>query len=253
MPRVAFKAVVAAFLWVALATVALAQSPGPLQGKVFGSGNAALVVVLHGDLSSGGQATYHFDITKRIASANRNVTVMAMIRPGYSGGSGLKSRGSNNNRSDHYTKRNNTLVAQTIQNMAQQIGTSKIIGVGHSGGAAQLGGVLGLAPGLLDSTILVSCPCDIGKWRSMRGRSPWTKSASQSPHRQISRIANGTRLLLVVGTRDDNTSVVLSQDYAAAAQARGLSAQLITVNGAGHGFNKLQSTVLKTVNAELRR
>ncbi|MFY9211051.1 MAG: alpha/beta hydrolase [Aestuariivita sp.] len=253
MIRATLTAALAALSFVALATLALAQSPGPLQGKIYGSGNKALVVVLHGDLSSGGQATYHFDIANSIARANPNVTVMAMIRPGYSGGSGLKSPGSNTNRSDHYTKRNNQLVAQTIQNMAQQLGTTKVIGVGHSGGAAQLGGVLGLAPGLLDSAVLVSCPCDIATWRASKGRGPWKNSAGQSPDKQISKIAKGTRLVLIVGTRDDNTRLSLSESYAASAKARGLNVQLIPVNGAGHGFNKLQGTVLKSVNSELRR
>ncbi|WP_299354023.1 alpha/beta hydrolase [uncultured Shimia sp.] len=232
---------------------AFAQSPGPLQGKVYGSGNRALVVVQHGDVSSGGAANYHYDFARSVARANKNVTVFALLRPGYSDGKGLKSKGSNSGRRDHYTKTNNKLVAQTIQAMAKQVGTSKIIGVGHSGGAAQLGGVLGLAPGLLDSAILVSCPCDIATWRSKRGKSAWPKSASQSPHKQISKIAKGTRITLVVGTNDSNTFPDLSKDYVAAAKARGLSAQYVPVNGAGHGFSGTQSTVRKLVKTEINR
>lgn len=238
---------------VILATAAMAQSPGPLEGKVFGSGNRALVVVLHGDLSDGGPANYHYDLASQIASANKGVTVLAMLRPGYSDGAGLRSKGSNNNRADHYTQRNNAAVAQTIQAMARQIGTSRIVGVGHSGGAAQLGGVLGLAPGLVQRAVLVSCPCDIATWRKLRGRSAWSQSQPQSPDLQIPRIAKGTRIALVVGAKDDNTFPQLSEAYAAAAKARGLSATLVQVPGAKHNLNAaLQAAALKAVNLELR-
>ena len=247
------KLKLAALVWVAFSAVAVAQSPGPLNGKMFGSGSKALVVVLHGDVSSGGPANYHYGIAAKIASANPGVTVLALLRPGYEDGAELKSKGSNNNRRDHYTKRNNTLVAQTIQSMAQQVGTNRVIAVGHSGGAAQVGGVLGLAPGLVDSAILVSCPCNISKWRNMRGRSAWDKSNGQSPHRQITKIAGETRVTLVVGTSDDNTFPALSEEYVSKAKSSGVNATLVPVPGAGHSFNALEGTVLKVVNSEVRR
>ena len=137
--------------------------------------------------------------------------------------------------------------------MARQIGTSRIVGVGHSGGAAQLGGGLGLAPGLVQRAVLVSCPCDIATWRKLRGRSAWSKSQAESPHLQIPRIAKGTRIALVVGAKDDNTFPQLSEAYAAAAKARGLSATLVQVPGAKHNLNAaLQAAALKAVNLELR-
>ncbi|MDW3118416.1 MAG: alpha/beta hydrolase [Roseovarius pacificus] len=179
----------AALLVLGLASMAMAQSPGPLNGQVFGSGNRALVVVVHGDVSKGGPATYHYDLARRIADQNRGVTVFALVRPGYTGQSGAKSPGSNNGRRDHYTKQNNALVAKTIQNLAKATGNSKVIGIGHSGGAAQVGAIAGMYPGLIDSAILVSCPCNITEWRAKRGKSAWRNSLS--PHTYIKH-ARGT-------------------------------------------------------------
>ncbi|MCV2894097.1 alpha/beta hydrolase family protein [Lentibacter sp. XHP0401] len=237
-------------LTVGLALNAQAQSAGPLAGKVFGGGNAGLVVVLHGDVSSGGAADYHYDIAQKIASQNKGVTVLAMLRPGYSDGMGQKSKGSNNQRRDHYTKQNNKLVAQTIQAMAKQVGTSKIVAIGHSGGAAQLGVIIGAYPNLVDSAILVSCPCDIPRWRAMKGRKNWTKS--QSPHKFTSKVPTSTRVIAITGNKDDNTNPVLAQDYVAALRAKGVQAQFISANGASHGFNAMASLVAKSAKQSLR-
>lgn len=241
----------AALLVLGVAGMAMAQSPGPLNGHVFGSGNRALVVVVHGDVSRGGAATYHYDLAKRIAQQNNGVTVFALIRPGYTGEGGARSKGSNNGRRDHYTKRNNALVAQTIQKLAQATGNSKVIGIGHSGGAAQVGAIAGMYPGLLDSAILVSCPCNISEWRAKRGKSAWRNSLS--PHVYLKNVARGTRIFAVVGTNDSNAFPKLSQDYITAAKARGLAAAFVPVNGAGHGFDGLQRTVESIANTEIRR
>lgn len=112
---------------IGIASMATGQSPGPLNGQMYGAGNRALVVVVHGDVSKGGPATYHYDLARDIAKQGKNVSVFALVRPGYTGEKGQKSPGSNNGRSDHYTRQNNALVAQTIQNLAKSVGTSKVI------------------------------------------------------------------------------------------------------------------------------
>lgn len=232
-----------------LAHPAQAQSPGPLNGKMFGSGNKALVVVLHGDVSKGGPADYHYRLAEMLARQNAGVSVFAMLRPGYFDSQGLVSKGSHNNRRDHYTKGNNALVARTISALAERTRPGKIIAIGHSGGAAQLGVILGSAPGLVDRAILVSCPCNITEWRAMRGKSAWRKS--QSPSRFVNQIAPATRIFALVGTNDKNTFPKLSQDYVAKAQARGLHAVYLPVNGAGHGIGGLHSAILKLVKSEI--
>lgn len=65
VPRLSLR--FAAVLILGLASMAMAQFPGPLNGQVFGSGKRALVVVGHGDVSKGGPARYHYDIARQIA------------------------------------------------------------------------------------------------------------------------------------------------------------------------------------------
>lgn len=233
------------------ATPVIAQSPGPLDGRMFGGGNAALVVVLHGDVSKGGPANYHYDVAERIAQQNKGASVFALLRPGYSDGKGGKSKGSNNNRRDHYTAQNNALVAQTIAALAKQTGNRKVVVVGHSGGAAQVATILGTAPGLIGSAILVSCPCNIPEWRAKRGKKAWRNS--QSPHDFVGKIARPTRIIALSGTKDTNTFPQLSQDYIAAAKARGLAVAYVPVNGAGHDFRAFQSTVEQLVKSEIAK
>jgi len=251
MKRLYVSLHLATTLVLGIAASAMAQATGPRNGKIYGSGNRALVVVLHGDVSKGGPATYHNDIAQKIARQNNGATVFALVRPGYAGSGGIKSPGSNNGRRDHYTKQNNALVAQTIQNLAKATGNSRVIGVGHSGGAAQLGAIAGMYPGLLDSVILVSCPCDIAAWRRARGKSAWRNSLS--PHSYISRVARGTLIIAVVGTSDRNTFPKLSEDYVSAARARGLPAAYVPVSGAGHSFRGLQRTIENIVRSEFSK
>ncbi|WP_417728430.1 alpha/beta hydrolase family protein [Roseovarius sp.] len=241
----------AAIFFLGLANMAQAQSPGPLNGQIFGAGNRALVVVVHGDVSKGGPATYHYDLAKQIAEQSKDVSVFALVRPGYTGKKGQNSPGSNTGRRDHYTKENNALVAKTIQNLAKSIGASKVIGIGHSGGAAQLGAIAGIYPGLLDSVILVSCPCNIPEWRAKRGKSAWTNSLS--PHDHIAAMARGTRIFAVVGDKDTNTYPELSEAFVLAAKARGLPAAYVPVKGASHGFDQLQRTVEQLALKEIAK
>lgn len=229
---------------------AFAQSPGPLNGKFFGDGNQALVVVLHGNLYGGGPADYHYGFAKRIADQNAGATVFAMLRPGYYDGRGLKSKGSTNGRRDNFSRQNNRLVAETIQRIASALDVKKVIGVGHSGGAAQLGAIIGTHPGLLDSVVLVSCPCNISQWRAMQGRSPWKRS--QSPSRYVNKVSLTTAVTTVVGSEDSNTRPVISEQYVGKLRARGLRAKSILVPGGDHGFYSLQRTVERVVKTETR-
>ena len=241
-PLRAFAAFVLFIAACLLSAAASAQSPGPLEGRLFGNQNGrVLVVTLHGDLSDGSDASYHYDIARGIAGRNNNVLAMGILRPGYADGQGLRSRGSNNGRRDHYTRRNNQLVADTIQNLRNATGATQVIAIGHSGGAAQLGVIIGSNPGLIDTAILVSCPCDITRWRQMRGRGAWNSSLSPSDF--VRRVPASTRVIAVTGANDDNTVPVLAQTYIAQLQSRGISAAYVEVPGAGHSYGQMSGTV----------
>ena len=229
-----------------------AAGPGPLEGQIFGSGRDVLFVALHGDLSNGANADYHHDIARRIARSHSNVTAFGLIRPGYRDSAGNASRGSNNKRRDHYTSTNNKLVADTIRNLKNSIGASRVVALGHSGGAAQLGAVIGRFPGLIDSAILVSCPCDIKRWRQMRGRSAWTKS--QSPSRFVNKVPSSTRVIAITGSSDGNTRPVLASAYVERLQKNGVPSAFIEVSGADHGYGgALRRSAEQYASQEIKR
>lgn len=245
VPALPFRTLAAALaLMLCAALPVRADMFGPIAGKVYSTGSKALVIVLHGDSSP----TYIIDFAKDVARNNPTSTVVQMARPGYSI-KGERSKGSNNGKRDHYTKKNNQLLAQGIQAAAQRFPHQELIVVGHSGGAAQSGTIIGTYPGLIDTAILVSGPFDVARWRTTRG-SPWGKS--QSPVRYLDKVPRSTKIIAATGTSDSNTIPGLARSYVEKAQARGLNAQLVLIPNATHGFKTLHQPVLAIVNREIR-
>lgn len=232
------------------ATTAQALEPSPLKGKVFGEG-PTLVVMLHGDVSRGGAADYLYSFADRIAGANAGVTAVALLRPGYYDDDGQTSPGSNTNRRDHYTSENNALVAETIRSLRADSGATKVIAMGHSGGAAQLGAIMGKEPGLIDTVVLVSCPCDVPAWRKANGRKPWRKS--ESPQDFVGSIAPSSRVIAVTGSRDNNTASAWGIAFVKAAAEQGAYSEFFEVSGAKHGFRGLSDKVAELITAEVAR
>ena len=215
----------------------------PLTGKVFQGSDAALVVFLHGDGSPGKMQDY-----ARQVAEEHGVTAVALLRPGYGDGEGRRSPGSNNRRRDHYTDENNRLVADTIANLAAALGAPRVIVVGHSGGAAQLGAVIGQRPDLVDVAILASCPCDVPQWRATR-RGPWPNS--QSPSDFVSGVDPTTTVIAVTGADDTNTSPAYGGRYVRQLEARGIPASFVIVPDGRHGFGSIAPEVMRQIAASL--
>ncbi len=78
------------------------------------SPQGTLIVILHGDVSAGGPANYHFNLGRDIARAYPRAAIFGIVRPGYPNGGGLVSDGSDNGRRDHYTAENIDAVAAAI-------------------------------------------------------------------------------------------------------------------------------------------
>lgn len=201
-------------------------------------GAKTLVVVLHGDLSRGGGADYTFEIAKN--AQDMGATGVAMMRLGYSGG-GKRSTGRSSrdewksSRDSVYTSDEMDAVADATRRLKEHHGAEEVVMIGHSGGAVMTGVILGRHPGLVQRAILLSCPCDVPKWRQIRNRKPLGRA--ESPHEYIDQIPAGTMIRLVVGSSDTNTVPSLSRAYAEDAQARGLDVVYVKVDGAKHNFN----------------
>lgn len=195
---------------------------------------AALVVWLHGDVSSGGPANYHFPIAQKAADdlASQRVLSVALVRPGYPDGSGESSSVSftNGGRSDHYTKDNISEVGAAIEKLRSRYKAKKVILVGHSGGAATAAVLLGMRPHLAEGAVLVSCPCEIVRWRV--GRRAWGRS--ENPLDWTGRTPASAHVIALTGTNDDNTGPELAKVYVAALGAHGIDATFAPIPGATH-------------------
>lgn len=185
-----------------------------------------LVVVMHGDLSSGAPATYHRQLAAEAARSLPEAAVVALVRPGYPDGEGRTSDGALNGRNDHYTAANMALVAEAIGVLRQRTGAERVIAVGHSGGAATAANILALHPGTLDAAALLACPCALRPWRA--GRSAWSRSVD--PLAGVPAVPTTARVIAYTGDLDTNTQPVLARQYVDGLAARGVSARFTAIS-----------------------
>ncbi len=244
-PALRVLTVLAVAIWAS--PFAMALEFGPLKGPVLGTGTKTLVVILHGDGGPGRYDTMAANLAKSVPSA----TVVALNRPGYGNGKYRSPGIGGGSVADLYTKRNNDALASTLLAMKASLKPRKVIVIGHSGGAGQMGSVIGRFPGIADTVLLVSCPCDVPKWRiSRRGKNSWTRS--QSPHQFIQGIASKTNVIVVIGDKDGNTRPRFSEQYTAAAKAAGKKVSLVVIPNGTHTWSTLEPTVTKILLKEMR-
>ncbi|MEO8485915.1 MAG: alpha/beta fold hydrolase [Betaproteobacteria bacterium] len=205
----------------------LARSYGPATADT-------LVVWLHGDVSSGGPATYHFALAERTAAslASKGVAVVALVRPGYPDDAGASSSVSamHAGRNDHYTKENVSEVGAAIDRLRERTKAKRVVVAGHSGGAATAAILLGMKPKSIDAAVLVACPCDTVAWRA--GRRAWTRS--ENPIAWADRVDPAAFVIALTGQADDNTSPALAQAYVDALRARKIDATFMPLPGETH-------------------
>lgn len=208
-----------------------------LAAETFGAESAGaspiLIVVLHGDISDGGAATYHARFARTLARPG--VVVVALIRPGYWDAAGRTSQGNNYDRKDNYTAENIGAIGAAIDALKKHYRARRVIYVGHSGGAAIGGVLIGMRRGLVDAAVLVSCPCDIPRWLKAHRYPPWTRSLS--PDSYVPRVPPTTEVVAITGAADENTAPKLAQDYVVTLRKRGVRARFEAVDGVGHGFS----------------
>ena len=252
-------------VWVALSQSAVAATCNPEDYKLKVSGESecllmrsfgasdpqVLIVWLHGDVSSGGPANYHFANAEQAVTQLPAVKVLsvALVRPGYPDGSGDSSSVAllQGGRSDHYTKENLIEVGTAIARLRAKFQPKTVMVVGHSGGAATAAVLLGLMPRLIDAAVLVSCPCELTAWRV--GRREWSRS--QNPIKWVDQTDPATRVLALTGNRDDNTQPELAKTYVEALRARGVDATFQLLAGETHNSALRSPEVFNAIRALL--
>lgn len=235
--------------------LALPTPEGRIVGRLYAGANASrvLLIVLHGD-SPRGPVRYHYDFAAAMAHDVPGVTAVGLMRPGYADPGGARSDGSLGNPvGGNYTPQVVDALGAAIADLKTRIHPGRVILVGHSGGAALAGDLMGRHPDLAEEAVLVSCPCDVPAWRAwMAGKQAaqaWRGPVqSLSPQAVVDGIAPSARIHLWVGARDATALPRFSQAYVEALRARGLTADLTIVPGRKHGI-LLDPAVIQGVEA----
>ena len=203
-----------------------------------------LMVMLHGDTSRGGPVDYAFRFAKRFAGPI--VTAVGMARPGYPA-YGRKSSGTatrSQSRNAKFRLKEIQSIGAAISRLKTYHQADRLILVGHSGGAIISGVLLGSQPNLVDGVILISCPCDVPRWRRERHRRPL--ASAQSPHKWLKKARLDVRIIAITGSKDRNTFPRLAKSYVKAAHKSGIQAQYVEVASAGHSLiESLQSETIE--------
>ncbi len=141
---------------------------------------AAMVVWIHGNVSTGGPANSHFRVAEKLAgdSAEAKLLVVALVRPGYPDGTGATSSGNAYERADNWQRATIADVGTAVARLREHFKPARVVLVGHSGGAALSAVLLAMKPGIADAALLIGCPCDVAAWRAGRPGRPWS---SESP------------------------------------------------------------------------
>lgn len=202
-----------------------------------GGATNVLAVVLHGDLSRGHDADYIAPVARQAAAYG--AVGVAMARPGYTLDGRTSSGTATRDQDWWYVYRADEIdsVAAAVAALKNHHKAERVLMVGHSGGALISGVMLGRSAPLVDAAILVSCPCDVEKWRWLRDRRPLPNA--ESPIQHLSAAPRSAKIFAVTGERDRNTMPVLARDYVKKAKELGLDAKYIEIGGAGHGFRRL--------------
>ncbi|HZS62568.1 MAG TPA: alpha/beta fold hydrolase [Gemmatimonadaceae bacterium] len=210
-----------------------------------------LIVVLHGDLGGPG---YMYAAARVLAQASDSVIAVGMLRPGYTDDSGNRSSGvSGRWVGDNYTIQVVDAVAAAIDTLRHAFRPGHVILVGHSGGAAITANLIGRHPRLVDAAVLVSCPCDLSRFRRHMfdvQHQPiwWMPVHSLSPMDLAGEVDPSTVVAVIVGGSDNLAPPPYSRAYATRLEEHHVPVKLIEIPGASHNI-LLDPRVLNEINA----
>ena len=215
-----------------------------------------LVVVLHGDAPFR-PPEYQYTLARQVAAAYPNVVAVGLLRPGYTDPQGHHSAGLRGEATgDNYTPEVVAAVAAALTELRQRYQAGRLVVAGHSGGAAITANVLARYPNRIDAALLVSCPCDVPRWRQHMQQLDGSGAIWEAPVRSLSPLAladsvDATRpITLLVGTADSVAPPRFSRAYWLALHQRRSPARLVQLPGEGHEIF-LSATVRQEIQALL--
>lgn len=197
-----------------------------------------VLVVLHGD-SPARNPSYQYDWARRAAEDNRDLVAVGMLRPGYADRSGGRSSGVRGKANgDNYAPVVIDSVAEAVSQLKRRYGAKRVVIAGHSGGAAIAAAIMGRHPGVADAALLVSCPCDVPRWRAhmqtVSQSAIWSEPVETvSPIEQVNGIDVTAHITMIVGQQDLVTPPSLSRSYRDRLRSRFIDVDLLEIVG-GH-------------------
>lgn len=222
----------------------LRTDTGRLKARIFSSSTASasplLVVVLHGDAPFN-KPDYQYAFARR-AAAHGDLVAAAILRPGYTDPAGDTSDGMRGQATgDNYTADRVAMIVAAIQALQSEYHPRASVMVGHSGGAAMAADILAVAPTLADGALLLSCPCDVPRWRAnMKEVHPapvWDQPVSSlSPLELAPGVSTAAHIRMMVGAEDEIAPPPFTERYANRLAARGIDVQVTVIPSKGHEF-----------------
>jgi alpha-beta hydrolase superfamily lysophospholipase len=199
-----------------------------------------LIVVLHGD-SPDAPPRYQYRFAAMAAAAISDAVVAAVLRPGYSDGEDSSDGMRGYTTGDNWTPEIGNAVASVVSELKERYRPRRVILVGHSGGAAIVGNLLGQQATAIDGALLVSCPCDVAAWRkhmqAVKGGAIWDLPVrSLSPLALVDRVPAAAKIWLLVGSEDQVTPQSLTLAYADALRHRNVAVNVTIAPGLGHNI-----------------
>ena len=190
-----------------------------------------LVVFLHGDRKSKDDYKIKgwWTFSKVIKDEKKNINFFYLARPGHK----FQGRSRSPGKYKNYEVLNkrvervqfkkgwqaNRLISQALYRLKEFYQPDKLIVIGFSGGANDIGVISGKVPGLIDIGIMGGCDCIM------------TKRPFWIPGEFIKTIDPKTELILISGEKDEY--VALAKHYARVAKEQGLNVKMHVVKG-GH-------------------
>jgi predicted esterase len=208
-----------------------------------------LVIFIHGDQSDNGPVSGMINNAQGTPVPNGTIKV-AILRPGYFDKAGNKSTGNDCGRRDCYTVTNLDEMTAAVQSLKNHYKPTKTILIGHSGGAATSGVMIGRTPGIAEGAILLACPCNISQWRFMQGRSGSYNSLSPSDF--VKNIPKTTKVFAITGANDTNTQDVLAKDYIQSLIDLNISAQYKSLPNIDHNKANAVHIIQEPLNELLK-
>lgn len=209
-----------------------------------------LVVNLHGD-SPFNDPSYHYEFANYIAQHSVNTVSVGMLRPGYTDHLKRTSDGVRGETiGDNYDEPRIHQIAQAIVKLKAIHNSKNVILAGHSGGSVITAKLIALYPKLISHAFIVSCPCNISRWRADMYKSSQYEGFKRSldtisPIKLVDDVSNETGITLFVGKNDKVTKPYLSNEYFSALKKAGKKVDYHVIDGDHELF--LNPVILESV------